>query len=231
VTLGSGKNLLDGFVRATFNARSQLLADEVRRIHAAVLPAHWCLQMMERAQGHEMAVLNNAGVGGYFHFSYQTRDEEGRQPPALYVLCDPVPERQMIATWAFRIAFCEAALVVECPVRQERTIILDPAAWPRALELSANEIEEMKLRIQTQTVLDPYYNICGFGTVNPAYRRHNPMVATNEGRYMIDRSGKQAPEFMVMVRGVFGDDAAAYSSMRELQMRVAPEGGRKSTHP
>jgi hypothetical protein len=222
VTLGSGKDLLDRPMEATYRARERLLPSAVTSKHPAIMPMNWCLQLMERAQGHEMAAFNSAGVGGYFHYSYQTSDDEVRQPPTLYVLCDLVPEKQVLATWAFRIAFCEASLVVECPIRQMREIILDPAAWPRSLQMNNDDLREYEQRINTLTAEEAYYNICGFGTVNPAHRKHNPMVATSTRNYLIDRTGRRTPEFEAMARGVFQDQPALAATIARLQMQVSP---------
>lgn len=224
VTLGSGRELLDYGVRNTYAHLEHILPIEIRALHPAIVPANLCLQLMERAQGYEASALNEAGVGGYFHFSYQSKEDESRQPPTLYVLCDPGPERNLIATWAFRIAYCEAALVVECPVRQQRDFILDPAAWPRALEMTDHELEALHQDLNEKTMAQPFYNIAGFGVSNPAFRRRNPMVVPKAGDYLIDRTGRTSEKFNKMVHATVADDAGAAAIMSGLQLRQSPSG-------
>jgi len=139
VTLGSGAVYLDDFVYANFG-RIYITGNREIDARPETSPWMWCLQLMERVQGLEVVRLQELGVGGYFHFSYQTPSEESRQPPAVYVLCDYVAERQLITSWAYRISFCKAALVIECPINNVRYIILDPAAWPRSEKLSDQEL-------------------------------------------------------------------------------------------
>lgn len=213
ITLGSGRDYLDGFVTTNFR-QSAITGDA--EIDAKIEPTAWmwCLQLMERVQGLEVGVLNEIGVGGYFHYGYQTPTDEFRQPPAVYILCDYIPEMKLITTWAFRICFCEAALVIECPINNTRFIVLDAAAWPRCEKMDDAELRDYEARINTLSEVLPYYNFCGFGAINPARRGLNPSVITNESRYLINRSGIQLPEYAQLAASVFAtpDDATALAA-------------------
>ena len=218
VTLGSGRDFFDGPMRETVARRYELVDQQTAKMHPAILPANWCLQLMERAQGLEASMLNAIGVGGYFHFSYQGPNEESRQQPTVYVLCDYIPAKHSIATWVYRVAFCEAALVVDCPIAQRRWVIFEPASWPHVLTMNDQELGDLKAEIDAKVAAQPYYNICGFGSINPVSRKRNPMVVTSKPQYVINWGGEQTPEFRTLAQAVFGSDDQVEQSIRQLQL-------------
>lgn len=112
VTLGSGKDILDDYVQ---NECMPLLQATVVTPKQRVLvgPYLLCLKLIEKTQSLERPQLEQHGVGGVFHFVYQTRAREGRQAPALYVLSDLDPSRRIAYGWMFRIAYVGSILVVE----------------------------------------------------------------------------------------------------------------------
>lgn len=217
VTLGRGQDILDDFVKLNFGHRAALGDDQ----KPEVLPWMWCLQLMERAQGDEKSYLNRLGVGGYFHYSFQTATAESRQPPALYVICEPDKEKAQIICRAFRIFFCGPALVVECPNSNQRFVIFDYASWPRVLDLNDEQLKQLQQRIDFEANSDPFYNFCGFGCAVPALRGRNPAQITTEARYLLDRSGAQRPEFSKMVHMLFASDSDVEKDLCELKMLPA----------
>lgn len=221
VTLGSGKPLLDDFVKANFAQYPNWTNPGATNL-PEFPPFFLCLLLMELVQGYEVSLFEKHGVGGYFHFSYQTTQIESRQPPTVYVLCNLSAEKQTIYTWVYRIAFAEAALVVECPQKNMRFIQLDTGAWMQAGNLSPSELEDYRHHIDQLTEQQPYYNLCGFGSANPQYTGHNPIVITNQNEYVIARNGKQTEGFEMLTRSVFQSFEVAQNTAFKLQQIAAP---------
>lgn len=102
VTLGTGKPLLDDVVNGIW--QSKIHEDYCRQ--GGLAPEHfpyaYSLFLMERSQGLEAPQLRDVGVGGYFHFSYQTENNDFRQSPAVYVLVNYNRDSQKIYTWQYR---------------------------------------------------------------------------------------------------------------------------------
>lgn len=186
ITLGSGKELLDQFIQESWD--SEIHEQMIRQ--NSLLPEHfpylYSLFLMEYVQGLEAPKLRNKGVGGYFHFSYQTNNTESRQSPAVYILADINPADQ-ITGYVYRVSFCGPALVIECPIKNQRIIQLESSSWPKCGYLTKDAMEELHKKIDEETLSQPFYNVCGFGVANTAIRGTHCMDFKSSDDYLIDR--------------------------------------------
>ena len=211
VTLGTGKALLDDVVNGIW--KSKLHEDYCRQ--GSLAPEHFpyafSLFLMERSQGFEVSQLQKVGVGGYFHFSYQTGDDESRQSPAVYVLADYNYVSQRIHTWIYRVSFCGPALVVECPIKNQRIIQLDSSSWPKCEDLTKNDLEKFHRDADLESLSQPYYNFLGIGMINPSLRGAYYMsfmpsdydLASDER--LVDRTGVTKPKLENILRRLISD--------------------------
>ena len=102
-----------------------------------------------------------------------------------------------------RIAFCGVALVVECPIKMERRIILESSSWPRADDLTPRELRELQGKVEIELATQPFYNVCGFGTADPKFRGGYVITATSDPRgCVVDRSGAVTKAFQEILRRV-----------------------------
>lgn len=165
VTLGSGKEILDPVVEEIWKERHVEIMELLQEQEAPTwfFGYFYCLALMEYVQGVAYDTLNRAGVGGVFHFSYQTTKEEYRQHPAVYVIVSPFVEKKIITYTLYRITFEEMALVVENGAEQSFNILIDAAAWPAVIGLDPNERFDLKERIRRGALDQPFYNFCGVG--------------------------------------------------------------------
>jgi hypothetical protein len=191
ITIGSGKAILDDEFKNIYLERAQLTSDLLVKNNGPLFsPYIYCLWLMEKAQGFEVSILEKHGVGGYFHFVFQTANAEHRQYPAVYVLSEANYKTREIYTYIYRIAFEEASLVVDCPIKNERSIILDSAAWPKVLQLKNKQISDYKKRINDAVEKQTFYNFCGFGFINPTKRRSYGIHITNKNDYVVTKNGE-----------------------------------------
>ena len=205
ITLGDGRELLDDVVYGMWGAKAHEVLCRENGLPSIHFPYVYALFLMERAQGFEAPKLQDAGVGGYFHFSYQTGDQDSRQSPAVYVLVTVDHARQRLIGWTYRVSFCGPALVVECPVKNQRRIILESSSWPRCADLTKKELEDLHRVTDLEVESQPFYNFCGFGVADPELRGSYCMNFTASDDYLVDRKGNTKPEYETILKRLIAD--------------------------
>lgn len=191
VTLGSGKEILDKHLSSFRNERNEMIMKHLREHDAPFwfFGYYYCLGLMELAQGDMYNNLNNHGVGGVFHFSYQDHQTEHRQHPAVYLVIRVIPERRTLLHTLYRVTFAQMALVVEDGSTQSFNISIDEAAWPPVAKLDLLGRAKLKKRLVNDALDQPFYNFLGAGFADEA-RRGNWVDHINYGNdeYLISRN-------------------------------------------
>ncbi len=191
VKLGSGKPLLDPVIdRLRAERHASIKADLAKQgAPAWFFGYYYCLALVEHAQGDAYASLNHLGVGGIFHFSYQTSTEEFRQHSAVYVIVSAFVEQKVISYTLYRVTFEEMALIVENGAEQSFSISIDEAAWLAAGRLDQAARIEIAERLQRGAMDQPFYNFLGLGFGSDALRQ-NWLTHLNLGAndYVLSRS-------------------------------------------
>jgi hypothetical protein len=191
VTLGSGRLLLDPVVDRLRAERHASIKAELaeRGAPAWFFGYYYCLALVEHAQGDAYAELNRVGVGGIFHFSYQTSTEECRQHPAVYVIVSAFVEKKVITYTLYRVTFEEMALIVENGAENSFSISIDEAAWPAARQRDQAARADLAERLQAGAIGQPFYNFLGLGFGSDALRQ-NWLTHLNLGasEYALSRS-------------------------------------------
>lgn len=199
VTIGSGRLLLDEHLNNLYKKLDTTIEKLLKKGNAPkeFYPYFYCLWLMERVQGMEVSLLEKVGVGGCFHFTSQTKHNEFRQGPAVYVLNAGRREGKTISIeqWSFRIAFVRESLVVHCPIKKIKMIIVDSAAWPTINSYSKKQLEEYRKTIEGEVAKQNYYTFCGFGFVDPNKRYDHLFHITTEKEYVITENGDMREDF------------------------------------
>ncbi len=83
ISIGSGKAMLDEELKKNIDATKDMFINQLKENNWELVfyPNFYCLWLIERTQGIELSKLHDIGVGGHFHYSYQTAQGEGRQEP------------------------------------------------------------------------------------------------------------------------------------------------------
>ena len=71
----------------------------------------YCLWLSELTMGFEVTKLEKIGVGGLFHFCFQTNKKEGRQQPSVFIFSVPDIKKKAIYNYMYRVTFVERYLV------------------------------------------------------------------------------------------------------------------------
>ena len=212
VTIGSGKAILDDFV---LGASLPLIkqARAVQRLPIAAGPYILCFLLTLTSRGLEQTVLEDHGVGGVFHFTYQTADSDGRQRPAVYIL--PVPDfaTNNIYHWIYRVAFAQDGLFVhtlippgvrvDAPNGLEQPIYLLSEASGR-LPTDRESLRRLRREIQSEIDSQPYYWFCGVGAPDPTVRGALFFHVKPAEDYLVDKDGNFSPLFAQVMLRMFG---------------------------
>lgn len=211
VSVGSGKIALDPLVRQhykhTIGEITKII--QIYPVPKQIYPHFICLWLSELTLTFEKSALEKIGVGGAFHFVYQTDNLETMQNPALYVFCDANIAAKQITCWFYRVCFVQGCLVVEQVIpphqltdvplgKHERQAFCDEASRPDIMDRMVND-PEFKEKMKQELNALPFYQFCGFGFTNPAFRRGFGFHFTNEGKYVVAPDGEIADEYKALI--------------------------------
>ncbi len=113
VTIGSGRPLLDDFVHSQIRSLRQGFADKSPELAETLAPYMLSFKLVRKFHSPERDVLEQAGVGGGFHFVYQTSEKEDGQLPTLLVMADRGTDIHLMTWWMVRVVQCEIGSVLE----------------------------------------------------------------------------------------------------------------------
>jgi hypothetical protein len=118
-SIGSGRPLLKHYTQNIDQALDKWLrigpGPDPNECSPQSRPAYFCLGLTEAAAGTERKELERAGVGGVFHYVYQTVDADEYQPPTVFGICYGSNDGETIVLVRFRVAYVDRALIVERP--------------------------------------------------------------------------------------------------------------------
>lgn len=203
VTIGSGKEILDNDLFEYISVTKNFFLDILKQnnFETFYYPYFYCLWLMERAQGVERPKLEDIGVGGIFHYSYQTKDTEHRQQPAVYVLNKAFSNT--IYSYIYHVTFEGPALIVANPGTDQRALILDSSAWIQAERFTPDEIEAFSKEIFEKVDNQPYYLFCGFGFLDLPQRGAVHCHFGSNGEYAVTKDGKMTQDDVDYIKYVY----------------------------
>ncbi|MFA5426654.1 MAG: hypothetical protein WC279_00425 [Sulfurimonas sp.] len=204
VSIGSGKAMLDEELKKYIDATKDMFIKQLKENNWELVfyPNFYCLWLMERVQGVESIRLQDIGVGGHFHYSYQTSVGEARQEPSVYVLSKRFGNT--IYSYVHHITFEEAALVIACTTEDKRSLILDAAAWMRCETFLPEESKAYADRIFRLVDKQQYYVFCGFGFLDLKQRDFvHCHMTKDKNECIINREGKLEQEHVDIINSVY----------------------------
>jgi hypothetical protein len=168
-----GKSLLD----RALDDYLPLLADMIIRSpreHAALVGGIGIsLFLTQQCQGDEFSTLERVGVGGIFHFTFQTAEQDCRQPPTVLLLTRYDAARVGFVYWAFRIAWVRRALVVHNAAERTVACLIDMPAMTEFASLGPDELATYSEEVCREALEYPVYELLGVGSADSATRFAN----------------------------------------------------------
>lgn len=201
VSVGSGKELLDPIL----SEHSEVsLPDKTAFID---YPHVLCLCLTTLSQSIEKKQLERIGVGGIFHFLFQTEEGEWLQRDSLYVIFSVDEKSRKIYLYGYRIAFVQYGLAVNylLPPQQDRAfpegrtdtvVMYDDAFAPINLrDMTSKEFEIWKQSVLQEINSQPYYYCLGYMSADPKYRNRFGLHFSDGKKYWIWKDGTIDPVF------------------------------------
>jgi hypothetical protein len=217
IMLGSGSAILDKRIAEDYRLR----LDQIHEFPSVkgqpnenlADPYLMCLWLTELSQSVERQELEDIGVGGVFHFIFQTATSSHTQLPSVYVLCDVNREKTGIWLWYYRVCFVDSWLVIDTCIPPGKLVDSSEGEQVReaflaeiALPLKENGTWDVKsleaeLRAKIDGELDkqPFYFFCGFGYKDPRLRKNFLFQITTKGDYVFSREGIVRPDIAEML--------------------------------
>jgi hypothetical protein len=173
ITLGTGKKLLDEPQRQFLSEMGedlfvQDIPDPAFSIGVRVGMGIG-LFLTQQSCGDEAPGLQDAGVGGVFHFVHQTAEYEDTQMPGVYLIAryNPAQDGRSYC-WSYRVGFTEGALVIaeltEEPMHL--TVSFDAACSAILDGMTPERVVETISRIVSNTRAQRVYDYLGLGTAD-----------------------------------------------------------------
>jgi len=198
VTLGSGKEMLDGVIMGEFSKRTQMVDDAMKhvdnairphRVHPATFPYFYCLWLNEIALGMQLSKLEEHDVGGIFHFLWQDSSGEHAQEPSVYLLSAADLKTRTVYHWLYRVAYADGCLVVENPIVGFVEVFADTSTRPELVSMTAAELDEFREKMVNKANSQPFYYFFGLGFADPKDRNEFLVNITTAGDYVVSRQG------------------------------------------
>ena len=146
--------------------------------------------------GFEASKLDEIGVGGLFHFCFQTAKKEGRQQPSVFVLSLPDIKNRTIYNHIFRVTFVDMCLVVDNPLVEPSRYIIMPFEMSNSDNISQKELHDLGERINQEADSQQFYYFCGFGLPAPELRgSFITHLSCDPKKLVVDKKGNIHPDF------------------------------------
>jgi hypothetical protein len=204
VALGSSRDQLDDFAKRLIKSVTKGFSDKPSQLAERWAPYMVSFKFFQKFQSIERTTLERNGVGGSFHFVYQTADDECGQSPTLNVLTSEGGVDHKMNWWTSRVVYHESGFIVEKTVPPGQIATYSEGEFTRLIltaPLTKWTFSEGKNigRCQQQLLEDmieisinsPYYEYCIVGAIAPEF--HNKIVTfpreSESTPYMIERSG------------------------------------------
>ena len=146
--------------------------------------------------GFEVTKLEKTGVGGLFHFCFQTNKREGRQQPSVFIFSVPDIKKKAIYNYMYRVTFVERYLVVDNPLVDPSRYIIMPFEMTNTDSIAPEELKVLGETINKEADLQQFYYFCGFGFPSPELRGSFLChLSCKEESLVVDRQGNIHPDY------------------------------------
>ena len=198
VTIGSGKQHFDKLVlpmnEYVDNRIMRILKD--KNIPIVYYPCFMCLWLSEQTLGFERAFLEKIGVGGVFHFCYQTIDKEHRHLPIMFSLISLDKTVGRVDYKTYRISFINGFLVIDYLTDNKRITFTSRVERKDLKNYDTEKDSELLKEIYKRSDSLPLYYFCGFAAYDSSYRGYYRFHFSCNDKKVIDKNGKIDPEYL-----------------------------------
>ncbi|MBA7691650.1 hypothetical protein ES703_100201 [subsurface metagenome] len=167
-------------------------------------PCFMCLWLSEQTLGFESSDLERIGVGGIFHFCYQTSDKEARHQPIIFVLFSFGKSTQEISYKAYRISFINGFLLIDYLTDKKRITFTSDVERKDLKGYNIQKNRELLKEIYRRSDKMPLYYFCGFGMYDPRHRGFcRTHFSSSRGKKIIDKEGNIESNYLKEIRDIF----------------------------
>jgi len=206
VTLGSGRrhfrNMVSNMKKHADSTIMQALKE--KRTPIVYYPCFMCLWLSEQTLGFESSYLEKIGVGGIFHYCYQTSGKEARHQPIIFVLFSFDKSTQKISHKAYRISFINGFLLVDYLTDKKRITFTSDVERKDLRGYSVQENREFLKEIYRRSDAMPLYYFCGFAIYDPRHRGYyRGHFSSSRGKKVIDKEGNIESNYLKEITDIF----------------------------
>lgn len=202
-TLGSGKEILDKILNNRRKIVEKIILEQMEKAEIPILyfPYFYCLWLSELTMGFEYSLLEKKGVGGLFHFCYQTKNGEGRQKPAVFVFSVPDKKNRTIYNYIYRVMLTHGFLVIDNPLATPQRLIITSSAERRDIDsLNEEALKTLGNMINQKADEERFYYFCGFGLPNPDTRGSFVChISGPKGDLVVDKFGNIREDYKKII--------------------------------
>lgn len=194
-TMGSGKSILDEIVFAAYDYSNSHIMNELNQRNAPIVyyPCFLSLWLSELILGFEKKQLEDIGIGGIFHYIYQTESKENSSMPLVLVLSKL--ENDVLVQNSYRTSLLNGYLIVEHLNQQHTSVFTSEVERQDLVEMGLEDNEEILAEAYKRSHALPIYYFCGFATHDPTYRGFYSVHVSSNDTKVVDWNGNVRPDF------------------------------------
>ena len=194
-TMGSGKSLLDAIVLQGYNHSNTFMMDKLRQNKTPIVyyPCFLCLWLSELVLGFEEKQLRKIGVGGIFHYVYQTEKKEHSPMPIVFVLSKL--ENNKLIQNSYRTCLINGYLIIVNLKNNHISVFTSEVERQDLAEKGLLDSEEILQEAHRRSRELPIYYFCGFATHDPSYRGFYSAHFSCNDTKVIDWNGNVRSDF------------------------------------
>lgn len=195
-TVGSGKGLLDTRVLQAYDYSNSFIMDNLRQNGAPIVyyPCFACLWLSELVLGFEEKQLSEIGVGGIFHYVYQTDKKECSPMPIVFVLSKFGKNNKLVQK-SYRICLINGYLIIENLGDGTVSVFTSEVERQDLAEKGLLDSDDILQEAHKRSRNLPIYYFCGFATYDPSYRGFYSAHFSCNDTKVIDWEGIIRPDF------------------------------------
>ena len=192
---GAEKNLLDAIVLQGYKYSNSFIMDKLKQNKTPIVyyPNFLCLWLSELVLGFEEEQLRKIGVGGIFHYIYQTEEKEHSSMPVVFVLSKL--ENNKLVQNSYRTCLINGYLVVENLKSKHISVFTSKVERQDLAEKGLLDSEEILQEAHRRSRELPIYYFCGFATHDPSYRGFYSAHFSCVNTKVIDWNGNVKSDF------------------------------------
>lgn len=194
-TMGSGKRLLDEIVLKGYVFTNSYILKILKQKKAPIVyyPCFLSLWLSELVLGFEEGQLEEIGVGGIFHYVYQTETKENSSMPLVFVLSRL--DKNILIQNCYRTSLINGYLIVEQLNNNRVSVFTSEVERLDLVEKGIHNNEEILDEAYKRSRKLPIYYFCGFATYDLSHRGFYSTHFSSNNTKVVDWNGNVRSDF------------------------------------